>query len=176
MKALAALFDIVPGWVWALICAGFLGWGTVNTFRLQGYRADLAQLKADQAIAASEAQRRASAQTRTLQENKDAAIAQAEQRAETNRVAAAGARTELDRLRQQSASGASNAGSSIAACTHYAATANAVLDECAGALVSLAEAADGHVNDLRTARDAWPEWDKFAGQMTDFTNRLKGLP
>jgi hypothetical protein len=175
LRAIASLAGIVPGWIWAAALAASMATGCVHTMQRDSARRDLTSLRADKAIAASEAQRRASAMTRTLQETKDAAIAKAETRAAENADAARGARTELERLRKQAASGAGNAGASLDSCTQYAAAANTVLNECSSALVSLAEVADGHVNDLRTAREAWPEWDKFAGQMTDFTNRLKGM-
>lgn len=166
---------LVPGWLWCCALVGALAADAVHSHQARALREELAQIKADHAIATTEALRRSAAAAQSLQEKKDVAIAQAETRATQNAAAAAGARTELDRLRQQATGGARAAGASPAACTHYAATANTVLSECAGALVSLADAADGHVNDLRTARDAWPAWDKFAGQMTDFTNRMKGL-
>jgi hypothetical protein len=172
MNAIFGLLNIIPGAVWFAMCVGLFGWGGVNQYRINSAQAQIATIRADQATAVSEAQRRASAMTRNLQETKDAAIAKAEKRAEENRVAAAGARTELDRLRKQSASGASNAGTSLQACTDYAASANTVLNECAGALVSLAEVADGHVNDLRTYTESWPAWDKFTNEMTDFKSRL----
>lgn len=172
MKALAAIFDIVPGFLWAAICAGLFGWGGINAYRVNSAKAEIAELKEQHAQAMVVAQEQAAEQTRSLQEQKDEAIAQAQTRAKENAAAAGRARSELERLRQQSASGASDAGDSIEACTNYATAANTVLNECAGALVSLAEVADGHVNDLRTYTDSWPAWDKFTNEMTDFKTRL----
>lgn len=172
MKALAAIFDVVPGFLWAAICAGLFGWGGINAYRVNSAQTTIAQMKADQAVAVSEASRRAQSISNTLQRTKDEAIAQAQTRAAENAAAAGRARSELDRLRQQSASGAGNAGASLQACTEYAASANTVLNECSGALVSLAEVADGHVNDLRTYTDSWPAWEKFTDEMTDFKARL----
>lgn len=172
MKAFTALLDIVPGWMYALICAGLFGWGGINAYRVNSAQADLAELKEQHAQALVVAREQAAEQTKSLQEQKDAAIAQAQARAAENAAAAGRAKSELDRLRQQSASGASDAGTSLQACTEYAASANTVLNECASSLVALAEVADGHVNDLRTYTDSWPAWDKFTDEMTDFKTRL----
>ncbi len=174
MKAITALLDVVPGWIWAIVCAGLFSWGGVNAYRVNSAQNDLAQMQKDQAVAVSEASRRALSVSTTLQRTKDAAIAEAQTRAEQNAAAAGRARTELDRLRKQATTGAGNASTTHAACTEYATAATDVLGECAGALQSLAATADGHVNDIRTLTGAWPEWDKFAQQVTDFSNRLKG--
>lgn len=172
MNAIAGLFNIIPGVIWAAICAGLFGWGGINAYRVNSAQAEIAELKEQHAQALVVAQEQAAEQTKSLQEQKDAAIAQAQTRAKENAAAAGRARSELERLRQQSASGASNAGASLEACTNYATPANTVLNECASALVSLAEVADGHVNDLRTYTDSWPAWDKFTNEMTDFKARL----
>lgn len=172
MSAIAGLFNIIPGVIWAAICAGLFGWGGINQYRVNSAQMTIAQMKADQAVAVSEASRRAQSISNDLQRTKDEAIAQAQTRADENAAAAGRARTELDRLRKQSASGSRDAGASLEACTEYATAANTVLNECASALVSLAEASDGHVNDLRTFTDSWPAWDKFTSEMTDFKTRL----
>jgi hypothetical protein len=175
MKAITALLDVVPGWIWAIVCAGLFAWGGVNQYRVVSAKADLSDLKASHAQALVEAQQAATEQTAQLQEKKDAAIAEAEKRAVENAVAAGRARTELGRLRSASATGAGNAGTSDAACVAYASAATDVLNECGSALVDLAQAADGHVADLRTTRESWPEWDKFAQQMTEFPTQPKGM-
>lgn len=176
MKAFSMLFDIVPGWIWALVCVGLFGWGGINAYRVHSAKADLIALKYDHQSALIEGLKEGSRQSDHLQRTKDEQIAQAQTRAKENAVAAGRARTELDRLRQQASSGASAANTSHSACTRYAAAANTVLNECAGALVTLAETADGHVNDIRTLTGSWPAWDKFAAEMTSFTQRLKGTP
>jgi hypothetical protein len=174
MKAFAMLFDIVPGWIWAIVCAGLFGWGGINAYRVNSAQADLAQMQKDQAVAVSEASRRALSVSNTMQRKKDEAIKQATTRAAENAAAAGRAKSELARLRESSAIGAGNAVTSIAACSEYTATANAVLNECAGALVELAVQADGHASDVRTLTGSWPAWDKFASEMNTFTNKLKG--
>jgi hypothetical protein len=174
MGAIAGLFNIVPGIIWAAICAGLFGWGGINAYLVNSAQNDLAQFKATQAEAIVAAQKQAAEQTASLERTKDEAIKAAQTRAAENAAAAGRAKSELARMRESSAAGASNAVTSIAACSEYTATANTVLNECAGALVDLAEKADGHVNDIRTLTGSWPAWDKFASEMTDFTNRLKG--
>jgi hypothetical protein len=173
VKVFADLFDIVPGWIWAVVCAACVTWGGANQYRVQAARSDLAQLQAAQAEAIVAAQAAAAEQTLSLQRTKDEAIAEAENRAAANAVAAGRARTELDRLRKQATTGAGDASATHAACTQYAAAATDVLNECGSALQSLAATADGHVNDIRTLTGAWPEWDKFTQQMTEFSNRIK---
>jgi hypothetical protein len=176
MKAFTVLFDIVPGWIWAMVCAGLFGWGGVNAYRVNSVQADLAQMQKDQAVAVSEASRRALSVSNTMQRTKDEAIKQATTRAAENAAAAGRAKSELARLRESSAAGARHASTSSGACTEYAATATDVLNECGGALVELAATADGHVNDIKTLTGSWPAWDKFASEMTDFTTKLKGKP
>lgn len=117
----------------------------------------------------------AEAQSRNLQEIKDEELQLAHKRAAENAAAAALARTELERLRKQSTGANTAAGTSQAACVEYAAAATDVLNECASALVSLGEAADGHVNDIRTLTGSWPEWDKFSNEMTSFQTRLQAF-
>lgn len=172
MNAIAGLFNIVPGVIWAAICAGLFGWGGINQYRVNSAQAEIAQMKADHAEAVNIAQQQAADQTKSLQEQKDAAIQESQTRAAENAAAAGRARSELDRLRKQSAGGVGQARASHAACVEYAAAANDVLGECAGALAFLAEKADGHVSDIRTLTGAWPAWDKFTSDMTDFKTRL----
>lgn len=151
------------------------GW-RVDGLHDEAFKAGQAEVQARWDAATAEALRVSALQTDSLQRTKDAAIAEAKTRADQNAAAAGRARTELDRLRKQAATGAGDAGTTHAACTQYAAAATDVLGECAGALQSLAATADGHVNDVRTLTGSWPEWDKFAQQVTDFSNQLKGTP
>jgi len=174
MNAIAGLFNIVPGIIWAAICAGLFGWGGINAYRVNSAQNDLAQFKATQAEAIVSAQKQAAEQTASLERTKNEAIKAAQNRAAENAAAAGRAKSELARLRESSAAGASNAITSIAACSEYTATANTVLNECSAALVELGQVADGHVSDIKTLTGSWPAWDKFASEMTDFTNRLKG--
>jgi Tfp pilus assembly protein FimV len=174
MGAIAGLFNIVPGIIWAAICAGLFGWGGINAYRVNSAQNDLAQFKATQAEAIVSAQKQAAEQTASLERTKDEAIKAAQTRAAENAAAAGRAKSELARMRESSAAGASNARTSDSACTQYATAATTVLNECSAALVELGQVADGHVSDIKTLTGSWPAWDKFASEMTDFTNRLKG--
>lgn len=49
MKAFTALLDIVPGWMYALICAGLFGWGWINDSRVNSAQAEIAEIRADRA-------------------------------------------------------------------------------------------------------------------------------
>ena len=49
MKALAAIFGIVPAWIWALICAGAVATSCTQTERLQAEQGRHAQTRADHA-------------------------------------------------------------------------------------------------------------------------------
>lgn len=49
MNAIAGLFGIIPGWMWAAICATLFGWGGVNAYRVNSAQAEIAELQADHA-------------------------------------------------------------------------------------------------------------------------------
>ena len=149
------------------------GW-RVDGLHDEAYAAGQAEVQARWDAATAEAVQAAANQTASLERTKNEAVAEAEKRAQTNAAAAGRARTELDRLRKQAATGAGDAGTTHAACTQYATAATDVLNECGSALQSLAATADGHVSDIRTLTGSWPEWDKFASEMSNFSNRLKG--
>lgn len=66
MKAILALLDIVPGWLWALICAGLLATTTVQSIHLAAQRVQVAQtqgqiaeIQRQYALAAEQAQAQA---------------------------------------------------------------------------------------------------------------------
>ena len=42
MKAIAAILDAIPGWLWALVCAGMLAFGVTQSVRLSDARVELA--------------------------------------------------------------------------------------------------------------------------------------
>lgn len=49
MNAIAGLFNIVPGVLWAAICAGLFGWGGINAYRVNSAQAEIAEIRADHA-------------------------------------------------------------------------------------------------------------------------------
>lgn len=175
MKAFTTPLDIVLRWMYALICAGLFGWGGINAYRVNSAQTTIAQMKADQAVAVSEASRRAQSISNDLQRTKDEAIAKAQNRAKENAAAAGRAKSELDSLRNEIATTTGNTDHSCKAVADRAATLGDVFGECAGELTEMARKADGHVNDLRTYTDSWPAWDKFTNEMTDFKTRLLAL-
>lgn len=54
MKALAGLFDIVPGWVWAAACCFLVGFGAIQQLRVDTLKARLSAVS--QALADERAQ------------------------------------------------------------------------------------------------------------------------
>lgn len=97
----------------------------------------------------------AQAETTRLQEKTDAAIETATQTAQANARAAAGARTQLERLRSAQRDAAS-AATSCPAIAHRANTLDTVFGQCAEALVEMGRAADGHATDAVKLHRAWP--------------------
>ena len=102
--------------------------------------------------------RAASIETYLRMENtKNAAITQANLRADANRDASRRAHLELDGLRGELASvPARLATATREACAQYAGTATKLLGQCTSRLTELAQSADGHANDARTLSEAWP--------------------
>lgn len=66
------------------------------------------------------------------------------------------ARTGIDGLRAQSAASLRAAAASLDACVIDATAKTELLDNCAGRLVNVSTAADGHASDTKTLIDAWP--------------------
>lgn len=121
------------------------------------YDARIADLRSAHAQAAQAAAEQAQAITTTLQKTKDDAIQQAQDRAKQNALAAAAARRTADGLREQLASAnARIASAAPAAVAEYATAIGAVFDDCRAAYAGMAEIADGHADDARLMREAWP--------------------
>lgn len=135
---------------WAL--AGALAGGTAlhHIHRAAANRTALQQAR--QALRTIEA---AQAETTRLQEQADAAHRQATQRIQSNARAAAAARTELDRLRNATATGPRCQAAGPAG-TDATDPARALLGACASALEELGRHADGHAADALRLYEAWP--------------------
>ena len=119
--------------------------------------------RAGQAMALAEQQRQtlraieaAQSETTRLQEATDAAIEKANTRALASARSAAGARTQLERLRQQLTTAAPADAAACPATAQRAATLAAVHGECAGALEQLGRQADAHAADALKLYEAWP--------------------
>jgi len=135
------------------LIAGALIGGTVThkTWRLINDR-QIAQ----QQSAALKAIEAAQAQTTHLQGVADAAEAKAAQRTLANTRAAAGVRTELERLRNAQRQRAA-AALTCPATIERADTTDAVFSDCSAALADLARAADAHASDALRLWEAWPK-------------------
>ena len=121
------------------------------------YDARIADLRGAHAQAAQAAAEQAQTITTHLQKAKDDAIQQAQDRARANAAAAAAARRTADGLREQLASAnARIASAAPAAVAEYATAIGAVFDDCRAAYAGMAEIADGHADDARLMREAWP--------------------
>jgi hypothetical protein len=96
------------------------------------------------------------AETARMQREKDDAIARAQETARTNAVAAANARRERDRLRDQlNTSAAYFASATHATVVDYATALTAVFDQCLREYLDMAEKADGHALDAATLYNGW---------------------
>lgn len=125
--------------------------------RWQGERAAHANTRTAMATAALQSAADAAATTAQLQKDKDHALQTAAKRAQTHRVDADGARSELDRLRHTLATSPADPGANT--CTagpDRADLARELLGQCAGALTELAATADRLHTDRMTLWDAWP--------------------
>ena len=98
----------------------------------------------------------AQAETTRLQEVADAANRRATERTQTHQRAAAGARAELDRLRDQLATTGPGGAPACPAGADGADPARALLGACAAQLVELGRAADAHAADALRLYEAWP--------------------
>ena len=132
---------LVPVWAWALAAA--LAWGGWQRHHAHA----LAVQQQAQAAATASAQLAASERARQIEQQSAAAAQKAADdyahRAQTARAAAAGARTELDRLRDTlTAAGPAPEAASAAGRADDTGRARLVVGECAGALTTVAAAAD----------------------------------
>ena len=136
------------------VIAGLAGW-TANGWRLN---AKIDNMVAEHSMALVRANQEALAKYEAMERKKQNAIDQANKLAQQNAAAAASARLERDRLREQvTTSSARLSTATVASARAYAATLSTVLGECSERLETLAKDADGHALDSRTIREAWPK-------------------
>lgn len=135
-----------------MLAAAMLGW-TVNGWRLN---AKISQLNQNHATALTKAFEASQAETARMQREKDDAVSKAQETAQRNAVAAATARRERDRLRNElSASRAALTNSTPASVIDYADTLTVVFDQCVREYLDMAEKADGHALDAQTLYNGW---------------------
>lgn len=138
----------------AALVTGVAGW-TANGWRLN---AKIDRMMADHETASALAHKAALDRYAELERQKQEAVNEANRIAQRNARAAASARAESERLRNQVAAASSGVSTATAASLRdYAATLSTVFGECVTELEGLAKTADGHALDSRTLRQAWPQ-------------------
>ena len=136
----------------ALVFGSAAGW-TANGWRLNG---KIDRLQAEHSRALAQATEAARIESDRLQKVKDEAIDEANKLAQRNAAAAASARAELGRVRQQLASRDTIANATCPSTRDYADTLTNIFSQCAARLGEVAQLADGHAADSRTCQAAWP--------------------
>lgn len=121
-----------------------------------------AGIDAQKEVARLELERKGAEQTRAAERRQSVdvigAINDAKKREQLARAAAAGARSERDRLRDDLAAAQRDLPSAApSACIERAAALSAVFEQCAGRLEELAGKADRHASDALTLQQAWPK-------------------
>lgn len=134
------------------VLTGIAGW-TANGWRLN---AKIDRIHAEHAQDLTKANADALAKYTDMERKKQEVLDEANKQAQRNARAADAARTELERLRQQIASGSVST-ATCGSVRNYATTLQAVFGECAARLEWLAKEADGHALDSRTLNGAWPK-------------------
>lgn len=156
-------------WLLALALAGVSGGFGYFKGRIDGHKLGSAAVQArwdsaeaQRREAAEKAEKKSRARERAMQEKANAAIAQSNQRAVRARADADAARGELERLRAVHTPNtrADSGGSAEATCRTADDRTRAVRDlllACGAELEAVARAADGHLRDALSAREAWPQ-------------------
>lgn len=176
MKAISAIFDIVPGFLWAAICAGLFGWGGINAYRVNSAQAEIAEILAAHAEQETDRVRELGREltrmvgiTNNLNEayrEQTATIDDLERRARTDGVRVTKAQRD-----------AAIAQGSAEAVRHYASVAGDVYQACRDEYRALGyDAARGSAtaHTLKSWVDMYPPAKEFNDKLTTFTNTLKG--
>ncbi len=135
------------------LIAGIAGW-TANGWRLN---AQIDRMVADHATQLAKANADALARYTAMERKKQEALDEANQIAQRNARAAATARADANRLRNQIASADRVSTATVASLRSYTTTLTAVFGECVAEVEQLATTADGHALDSRTLNGAWPK-------------------
>ncbi len=141
------------------ITMGLTAAAFVAGFMVQGWRMNstISDINAQHSKALATATQQVLDQSTELQRKKDAALQQAQVKAQQNAAAASAAQSELNGLRDYNAhNSAAISGSTCTSVREYAATATTVFGECTVALEDMARKAQGHALDARTLIESWP--------------------
>ena len=158
-----ALLDLVPKWVWLAIIAALsatscklkLENGQLS-IEVEKHATHIAQLQTTLAQADADAQKQAAenqARARAVEQ-------QATARAAANRVAAANASAELDRLRVALSDYTRprlTSAAPLAPGLDYTDPLPELFLQCSARYIEVAGKADGHANDAKTLVDGWPK-------------------
>lgn len=178
MNPFTAALDIIPGWIWALICAGTISWGGVNSYRVGAVKTEIAEIKADQALAESASLREAKKEiTRLVEQTNNLNEAYREQSATIDDLERT-ARTAGVRVNKAQRDAAIASGSAEAV-SRYASVAGDVYQACRDEYRALGyDAARGSASahTLKQWVDMYPPAKEFDNKLTTFTNTLKGKP
>jgi hypothetical protein len=136
----------------ALAVGLLTGW-TANGWRLNA-KIDEMVLEHNQAVLV--ATQKAAEQTNKMQREKDDALRKAAEQVQRNVAAAAAARDERDRLRDDlAASRVSMSDATHASLVEYATTLSGLFEQCTREYLVMAEKADGHATDAQGLFTAW---------------------
>lgn len=138
----------------AVVAAGLAGW-TTNGWRLN---AQIDRMITEHSQALAKANEQALLKYVAMEQKKQEALNEANRLAQRNASAAAVARDNADRLRDQLVTATSRVPTAtVASVRNYATTVNSVFAECVREIEGLAKTADGHALDSRTLTGAWPK-------------------
>jgi chromosome segregation ATPase len=178
MKAVTDLMDIVPGWIWAICCAGLFGWGGINAYRVNSAHADLAELKSEQAQAETDRIREANREIARLVETTNNLNEAYRVQSQTIDDLERRARTDGVRVTKAQRDAAIAQGSTEAV-RHYASVAGDVYQACRDEYRALGyDAARGSATaaTLKAWVDSYAPAKDFDNKLTTFTDTLKGKP
>ena len=143
---------IITSFVAAIVAAA-AAWA----FQDARYTAELAELRLEQANAVIKATSTLRAEQHAITTKYQGALNAATERETISRRHLAAAARESDGLREQLSDTARRiAAAPPAAVAEYATTVSGLFADCSRSYQELAGQADGHANDVRTHRDAWP--------------------
>lgn len=136
-----------------VMLAAFVAGAVVNGWQVEShYQSQISAIEAERQAERNEAERK----TRLISDQYMEALNNARTRENEIRLAADGARSELDRLRITIKKRSAAVTASPASAVDYSIASADVFGECAAELTALAGKADGHTVDLKTMIESWP--------------------